>query len=252
MKSTVVIVTLNRKELASKLVTQIRKFNPSEEIIVIDQSGKQPNLCQGRNEGYKKALGEIIIYFDDDVEITENTIQSHLAEYEDDSVIGVAGRVINDDEPIPEKSAVLVGKVNNLLTDFTKNFWSTKKQIVEFPYGCNMSFRKNILAKVNGFDERIPAPSTAFDEIEIALRIKKFGKIIFSPTALVFHHRVTMGGTRAGDSFRKKQYYQSYGRLIKKHTPSSVKILAVGQLIVRILKEAPYALPSFIGGLLLP
>ena len=248
MKASAVIVTYNRPELVKRLAEQIRKFDPDTELVVIDQSGKEPNLCRGRNEGIAKASGDIIIFFDDDVEIMKDTISSHLKEFEKPNVVGCAGRVINDGEPVPTETKVIVGEANSLLTGFTKNFWSTKRQTVEFPYGCNMSFRKIALLATGGFDEKLPAPATPFDEIDIALRISNIGLISFSPQALVLHHRATSGGTREREAIRTKQYYQAYARMVRKNLPFPISLLSLSILKIRVIKEAPFALPSLLRG----
>jgi len=250
MKTSVVIATYGRLELAKKLVGQIHTFNPDIETIVIDQTKGSPNLCLARNQGIKKASGEIIIFFDDDVEITKKTIPSHIAEYHDSQTVGVAGRVINDGENIPQNSKVKTGQMNNFGTFFVKNFWGTKKQTVNFPYGCNMSFRKVVLEKIGGFDVKLPPPLSSFEEIDTGLRASKLGKIIFSPSALVYHHRAPSGGTRMDDRRRKNLYYQSYGRLIKKHIRFPEKFLSVLILIKRILTESPQSLEYFFRGII--
>lgn len=250
MKTSVVIATYGRLELAKKLVGQIHMYNPDVETIVIDQTKGTPNLCSARNQGIKKSSGDIIIFFDDDVEITQKTISSHVTEYHNSLVVGVAGRVINDGEYIPHKSKVETGKMNDLGTLFVKNFWGTKKQTVNFPYGCNMSFRKFVLEKINGFDEKLPPPLSSFEEIDTGLRASKSGKIIFSPSALAYHHRAASGGTRMDDRRRKNLYYQSYGRLIRKHIRIPEKFLSVLILIKRILSESPQSLRYFFRGLI--
>jgi GT2 family glycosyltransferase len=251
MKTSIVIVTFNRKELVTKLVAQIKMFNPEVEVVVIDQTDREPNLCRGRNEGISKSSGEIIIFFDDDVEVTSNTIGAHIIEYKDSNILGVAGRVVNDGEDIPTLSDVTVGEMNNLLTRFEKNFWSTKKQNVEFVYGCNMSFRKKALQSVGGFDEKLPPPLSSFEEVDVSLKIRKLGLLRFCPAALVYHHRALSGGTRIDQKRRNQLYYQSYGRLIKNHTPFPVSLLSLMVVELRVLRESPGSFEYLLKGFFL-
>ena len=251
MKVSVVIPTRNRPRLANSLKSQIKKFNPECEVIIVDQSNsKFPNTSKAKNEGIKKAKGEVIIFFDDDVEIIKDTIQSHLKEYSDQSISGVAGRVINDGDSLPKITDVEVGKMNRLGTDFTNNFWSTKKQFVVHPYGCNWSLRKSVLESVGLFDMDFPAPLSAFEEVDLGLRVSKIGKIIFSPGALVYHHRAQTGGTRVDQKTRNNLYYQSYGRLINKHIQLPQIIFSIFILSLRTLKESPGSIISFYKGLI--
>ncbi len=252
MKVTVVIPTYNRPGLAENLKRQILQYSPNCEVFIIDQSGSgEPNTSRAKNEGLRKSTGEIIIFFDDDVEITKDTIPAHIKEYEDPNVIGVSGRVINDGESVPSSNDVVTGETNNYLTKFNKSFWSTKKQTVEFVYGCNMSFRKKVLLAVTGFDEKWPTPLSAFEEIDLSFRAGKFGLISFSPYALVYHHRAISGGTRLDRKGRDTQYYRSYGRLISKHVAFPFSLVSVTVIVARIIKESPSSILSFFVGLII-
>ena len=128
MKVSVVIPTYNRPGLALNLARQIRKYEANAEIIIVDQSEKKEdpqkiresslkyilnsrvNTSIAKNIGFKETTGDIVIFFDDDVEITPTTIKAHLEEYGDRGVLGVAGRVINDGEPIPSKTNIETGR----------------------------------------------------------------------------------------------------------------------------------------------
>jgi len=248
MKTSIVIPTYKRPGLAENLKKEILRFNPEVQIIIIDQTNQSPNTSAAKNQGIAQATGEVIIFLDDDVEITKNTVQAHILEYTNPDVMGVAGRVINDGEIIPEVSSVKVGNINSLFTVFEKNFWSTKKQTVEFPYGCNMSFRKSALDITGGFDEKLPPPLSSFEEIDLAIRIRKLGLISFVPDALVYHHRATSGGTRMDTVIRTKLYYQSYGMIIRKHIPFPLSLVSLGIVKFRVIRECPHALINLIKG----
>jgi GT2 family glycosyltransferase len=250
MKVSVVIPTYKRPGLAERLEKQIQNYTPDCEVIIIDQSSSNtPNTSEAKNQGIQKSTGDIIIFFDDDIEITDNTISTHLEEYANLDIFGVAGRVINDGETVPPITDVITGQMNQFGTDFTKNFWGERKQFIVHPYGCNMSFRKSVLDKIGGFDTKFPTPLSAFEEVDLGLRVSKLGKIIFSPGALVYHHRAVSGGTRVDQRTRNNQYYQSYGRLLRKHIKFPMVVLSIAILKLRILKESPYSLFSFVKGL---
>ena len=209
----IVIPTFGRPGLAEKLKLQIEKFHRNNyEVIIVKSSG---NTSETKNKGIKMSRGEIVIFFDDDVEITKETIPSHLQTYSDHKIIGVAGRVINDSDRLPGNTDVDTGKTNLMGTKFDYKFWSTKKQEVDFVYGCNMSFRKSALLKIKGFDEQFPK---IFEEVDLSKRIKKLGKIIFEPQALVYHHKATFGGIRPEEKQAKqKLIFANYGRYLAKN-----------------------------------
>lgn len=240
----IVIPTYNRPGLTVTSATFIRKLHPTAEIIIVDQLSSDPisetdqkklnityinlttaHTAKAKNAGLKKTTGEIVFFFDDDLELTKDTISAHLKEYEDEQIIGTAGRVINDGEKIPLNTNVDTGRTNNAATKFSMNFWSTKKQIVDFPYGCNMSFRKKILSKIGGFDESFKI----FEEIDIAARARKYGDIMFVPEALAYHHKAASGGYRDPDLMkaRIKMRYYYYGKYIAKHVPFPLYIITL-------------------------
>ncbi|HBP51580.1 TPA: hypothetical protein DD455_04600 [Candidatus Shapirobacteria bacterium] len=264
MQISIVIPTYNRPGLAMNLAKEIRRYEPKAEIIVVDQStvkedpkkietlfvkyidDNKVNTSTAKNVGLAKATGDIVFFFDDDIEITPQTINAHLNEYEDPEVMGIAGRVINDGEEVPRTTDVETGKTNRFLTAFISNFWGTKRQLVQFPYGCNMSFRRSILKKLGGFDEKITPPG--FEEYDLGLSVTMKGKMIFSPEALVYHHRATTGGNRLKKTDWFKKYYWNYGRMIAKHVSLPGSIYSLVRIAGRILKEYPPAIGSFFTG----
>ncbi|MFA5770202.1 MAG: glycosyltransferase [Patescibacteria group bacterium] len=228
---TIVIGTLNRPKVVLSLINQLEKESKRIplEVIVFNQGIKfnfpkknnfslihldKPNTCKYLNLGWKKAKAPIILYLDDDVTITENTITSHIEAYKDSSIMAVAGRVINDGELTSADPQV--GKILWFGAEFTKNFSYEKQVFVDFPYGCNMSFRKITLEKVGGFDERLAPPIYSFNEVDIGYRINKIwpNSIVFKPEALVYHHRYKSGGTRnnfdPSDIFHANQFNYGY------------------------------------------
>ena len=166
--ASVIIPSFKRPGLAMRLVKNIRQFEPDIQIIIIDQENSsevvwvdvekyrvtyltldKANTSRAKNRGIQAALGEIVIFFDDDCEVTPDTIKKHLETYsQSKDIVGVAGRVINDDDTMPSDTVVDTGQTNFLATKFLMQFWSTKPQSVDFPYGCNMSFKKDVLDKI--------------------------------------------------------------------------------------------------------
>lgn len=216
---TVVIGTLNRPKVVWKLIQQLHDElqTPPLEIIVIDQSDdensaalqemlsryrditlvrQEANTCRYLNYGWRHAHADIVLYLDDDVSITDRTLTAHRQAYADLSVQGVAGRVINDGQEISNDGNV--GRILWYGAIITKNFSYDKTVFVDFPYGCNMSFRKQALEAVGGFDEHLSAPIYSFNEVDAGFRIAKRWKnsLLFLPEALVYHHRFGQGGTR--------------------------------------------------------
>jgi len=263
-KASVVIVTYNRPGEVVKAVKSIRKFNDDIQIVVIDQESTahlsdsdieslkieyynlpKANISAARNSGIEKASGDIIIFIDDDLELAEGAIDAHVHAYTD-GIAGTAGRVLVDGEEVPENTDVITGKTNSFGTNFIIKFWSTKKQYVDFPYGCNMSFRKSTLKEVGSFDPRF---DRMFDEIDLGVRIKKAGKkILFVPEALGYHHKAKEGGARETVDTKINIFYDNYGYYIAKNVNPILSLLALGKRTVSAFKEKPAATFFFIKG----
>ena len=261
---TIVIGTLNRPNVVMSLINQLVEESKriQIEVIVVDQSTSEnyneltkkfpkqinfklthfdkPNTVKYLNYGWKNAKAPIVLFLDDDVTLNEGTIKAHIEAYEDSSVKGVAGRVINDGEEISEDSSV--GKISWFGAMFTKNFSFKQLTYVDFPYGCNMSFRKQVFEEIGGFDEKLSPPIYAFNEVDLAYRINKRWKnsILFSPEALVYHHQYKRGGTRndfiAEDIFRSNQF--NYGYFLgKNYTWLENIICFLRRLPYQLIKE---------------
>lgn len=271
---TIVVGTLNRPQVVMQLVQQLIEESKkiSLEIIVVDQSSTEnitqlrdefpqlnnfslihfdkPNTCKYLNYGWKNAKAPIVLYLDDDVTITEKTIQSHCIAYADSSIHAVAGRVINDNEKISPDERV--GKVQWFGAQFSKNFTYEKRALVDFPYGCNMSYRKKTLEELNGFDEKLSPPIYSYNEVDLGYRISKKwnNSILFSPDALVYHHQYKRGGTR--NDFEMKKVIEcnnfNYGYFLSKNFNWMENIMCFLRRLPYQLTKEPAAIPAILKG----
>jgi glycosyltransferase involved in cell wall biosynthesis len=137
-------------------------------------------LSHARNTGMYAAKGEIIAYIDDDAYPDEHWLHYLAYAYTNTPHGGIGGPNIcpDDDGPIAKCVANAPGgPVHVLITD----------EIAEHIPGCNMSFRKDALMEIGGFD---PVYRTAGDDVDVCWRIQQTGRTIgFHPSAVVWHHR---------------------------------------------------------------
>ena len=206
----VIIATYNRykdlKEcLASLFDLDVKPF----EVIVVDSfsvdgtrklkncfpinfvSIKKRNRQSARNLGISIASGDIIAFLDDDVIVHRKWLESIVEPYSDNRVGGVGGRVVpygTSDKIYVRTSRNEVGKVFNsglVLGNF--DFLPENPIEVDSFIGCNMSFRRELLVQVEGFDENFIGTGYR-DDTDLCLRIRKLGyKLLFHPEALVWH-----------------------------------------------------------------
>lgn len=163
------------------------RLGNSARIVVSEKRG----LSHARNAGVKSAKGEIVAFIDDDAIADENWLSQMTSNYQDPRVLGVGGNIIPKWEGsrsvwFPEELDWIVGCSYKGLPQCRAS--------VRNPIGCNMSFRKNVFEKVGFFAThigRFGKKLLAGEEPEFSLRVLKAfpgSKIIYDPTAVVFHH----------------------------------------------------------------
>ncbi len=222
----VVIATLNRDR---PLCNTLRYFleaetYPSFEVIVIDQSTRHDtetrqflasaasrltyvqatyqNLPRARNHGARLARGEIVVYVDDDVEPLPGFLLGHATPYSDPAVLGVTGPAPGPGQPLRGRSEVGEQICSALLSRRHMRFDLSFEFPAQWAVGCNMSFRKQVIRDLGGFDENFVGP--AGDDTEFSYRVRKVGLILYSPAAHLVHVRAPSGGLR--DSAGQTRY----------------------------------------------
>ena len=146
------------------------------------------NMPMSRNIGLRSARGQIIAYLDDDAYAEPQWLEEIVAAYDDENVGAVGGRAINGQPGESSKGVYEIGKIlpNGLIT---QNFSADPGKIVDVDIilGCNMSFRREVLARLGGFREHYTATCNC-EETDMCSRVKKLGySIRFNPKACVEH-----------------------------------------------------------------
>jgi glycosyltransferase involved in cell wall biosynthesis len=195
----VVVCSYNGSATIRETLREIMKLNyPSFEIIVINDGSKDNfseivkefpvklistvnnGLSSARNTGMMHAKGEIIAYIDDDAYPDADwlnylayayTTTDHAAIGGPNIAPGTDGFIANCVANAPG------GPVHVLVTD----------ELAEHIPGCNMTFRREALMNIGGFD---PVFRSAGDDVDVCWRIQQSGRTIgFHPSAVVWHHR---------------------------------------------------------------
>lgn len=137
-------------------------------------------LSSARNTALAAAQGEIVAYIDDDAHPDPHWLKYLAITYIKTDFVAVGGTNI-----LPAKSELVAECVDNAPGGATHVLLSDR--IAEHIPGCNMSFRKDILESVGGFD---PQFVTAGDDVDVCWKMQKKGlKIGFNAAAVVLHHR---------------------------------------------------------------
>ena len=154
--------------------------------------GKGSNRSGGKNIGIKKASGDVIVFLDDDIEITEYWLPELIKSLQQSDI--VAGW-----SPNPESASLPRVSVD------------IEGQDITLP-SCNIAYKKHVLDKVGLFDETM----VTAEDVDFNYRCIQNGFTIdYNPKMKVFHyHRNTFNG------FAKQAFWNGYGRkqLNRKHT----------------------------------
>lgn len=143
-------------------------------------STENRGLSNARNTGWQEATGEIVAYIDDDAYPDPDWLHFLAYTFLTTDYVGVGGPNIAPpgDGPIADCVANAPGGPVHVLLSDTE---------AEHIPGCNMSFRRENLAQIDGFDARYRA---AGDDVDLCWRLQERGwKIGFHPSAIVWHHR---------------------------------------------------------------
>ena len=192
MKFSIIIPTFNRNDLLNRcLLHLIPEFQTTicpYEVIVSDDSiddnakelilknfpwvkyisGPKTGPASNRNNGAKYAMGEWIIFLDDDCIPGKDWISSYeIAKKINPKFLVLEGKTIADRERkrFDEEAPV------NLEGD---NLWS-----------CNFAIQKELFFSLSGFDEGFPY--AAMEDTDFQCRVKFKNQILFVPNALVIH-----------------------------------------------------------------
>ncbi|GAA4402978.1 hypothetical protein GCM10023187_18620 [Nibrella viscosa] len=214
-KISVIVCSYNGSATIRDTLDGLLKLDyPNYEVIVVNDgstdqlaciAGEYPfrlistpnrGLSNARNTGLYAATGEIVAYIDDDAYPDPHWLHYLAYSYLNTNHAGVGGPNLlpGNDGPI----AMCVfhapgGPVHVLTTD----------EIAEHIPGCNMSFRREVLLEIGGFD---PIYRAAGDDVDVCWRVQQQGYTIgFHPSATVWHHR-----RNSLKAYWKQQ--QGYGR----------------------------------------
>jgi len=170
-----------------------------------------------RNYGIDASKGDVLVFVDDDVRLSESFVETHAKIYDNEDVGAVVGQVLTPRHPEPVDAppigqATWYGQIHARLH-------ANQRGVVGQGRGCNMSVRREALDTVGGYDSYLHYR----EEADLLRRIHKDGwKVVFNPEASVFHREYDEGGTGLGSQLPKEQLeeisqYETYFQL--KHFP---------------------------------
>jgi GT2 family glycosyltransferase len=164
-----------------------------------ERTGGRAGASSARNLGALKACGDILIFIDDDVEVSEeiisriiNTLESSKA----DAVVVAYG--------VPPPGSNVFSAYKHLWI-----MWSYQRSpdYIDWAFTSTFGIKRDVLKRIGGFDETREA-ATGTDDIDIGMRLYKAGARIYLDKAVGTTHlkRFTLGSLIRNQFVRSRSF----------------------------------------------
>jgi GT2 family glycosyltransferase len=209
----IAIPTFGREDVLIDTCAQVmQQMGRDMELLVIDQTashsprvqetlegwqraGKiryifqsEPSLTKARNRALQEAAGDIVLFLDDDVILSEHCIAHHLRWYEQPSIAAVSGETYNcldPDHPPPMDQPTLNTR-RHCGTDSAGPAGTTT--------GNNHSVRRDVALAIGGYDPRFVGSALA-EDMDFCRRLIRSGYTVwYDPEAWLIHLTLKTGG----------------------------------------------------------
>jgi glycosyltransferase involved in cell wall biosynthesis len=225
MRFSVIIATLGRPDVLTRTLDSVAACDPApDELIVVDgdpERSSEPatassrpfpvgymtapkGLPKQRNAGIDKALGDVLVFIDDDVSIPKDTFAVLESIYSEGSIVGATALIV---EPTTQRIGKKHSPMRRLLPGggpegtFTRYGYPRRlvdletERDISFMHGSFMSVRAEVGRRVR-FDEILPGYALAEDE-DFSYRVSQEGRIRFVPSLEVIHAKEGHGSRDA-------------------------------------------------------
>ena len=238
LSASIIIPSLNRPESLKRVLSSLeaQTVKPME-CIVLTEEGP---LARIRNEGAKKAKGEVIVFIDDDVFCSPEWLEGILQPFNRPNIGGVSGRAVITTRYRRQRDLFRFPKIKGLYDRIflegrehdpgriTKaGTWTTGASeegcdyegSVDYLEACNMAFRRTLFEQAGGFDETYGCIGD-WSEPDLSFRIRKLGYVLwFSKLAKLYHEPSRTGAYLKRDACqaRLSNYLLFSRRWVKPH-----------------------------------
>lgn len=216
MKATVVIPTYNRSKRLGELLRCLaaQRGDALARVVVCDDGSTddtravaqgfagrlpleyrwQPNLGfragQARNLGIDSALGEVVLFVDDDVLVAEDFVAAHVAAHAEEGpprvVVGYRHRAFGFEREQPRWEDIVAGEPDDRVEVLGADGHGLRAHETPwfFVYSCNFSVRRE--AAEHRFDEGFHG--WGMEDLEFGYRLWRAGHaVVAAPRARVLH-----------------------------------------------------------------
>jgi glycosyltransferase involved in cell wall biosynthesis len=222
--TSIVICTRDRPDFLARCLASIRHQTLSpNQVIVVDNASKlantrevalaagvdyvreeRPGLDFARNAGARAAIGEIVAYTDDDVQLHSRWLERLVSAFDTPEVMAVTGLVLpaelETEAQLHFETYWGFGRGYRRI-DFGSIFFASDQTrgcpVWEIGAGANMAFRRGAFEKVGFFDERLDVGAAGCSgDSEFWHRVLAHGGVCrYEPSAVAYHfHRRDWAG----------------------------------------------------------
>ena len=160
------------------------------EVISVRLREQRNNMPQARNAGLAAASGDILAFIDDDAMVQPGWLAALIKTYCNETIGAVGGRVIEMPAPYCDEvrgSPRMFVKPSGRVIGKDYGLYSTEEVEVDHLRGNNMSFRREVLEQIGGFDANYTLTNVR-EETDLCIRVKRAGwRIMYVPTMAVVH-----------------------------------------------------------------
>jgi len=202
----VIIIDHNSSDNTAEI---IKKFKSDKIKYFLNTESK--GIASVRNYGIKKSNGNYIFFTDSDCMPAKNWVEEGMQILLNNDVAGVEGKTIAENQNF------------GVSQHFVENYEGGQYQT------CNIAYKRENLIECGMFNEKY---RIAYEDLDIAIRIKKKSSIYFNSDMLVFHQLVqwSVKGLML-NAFRAKDKVM----LVKEHNYKEIlnyRILEINSLIL--------------------
>jgi GT2 family glycosyltransferase len=225
----VIVVDQNDDE---RLVPVLREF---ERAFTLSRLRCQRGLSRSRNAGLAHARGDIVGFPDDDARYEGNTLSRvHAFFAGNPGVGGLTGRALADprDRATPRFAR--------------RARWVTPEAAWTCGISCTMFFRRALVERIGGFDERLGLGSgtrwLAGEEADLLLRALESGARVRYDPSLTVRHPGHRGAFTDAARIRGATYGRGMGFVMRRHGMTSARFA------YQLLRPAGGAVLAMLGG----
>ena len=244
IRISVIIPTYNRRHVLERTLPGVlaQDFPPQdyEVIVVIDGSTdgtaellrdlkpkcslrvlESQHLGAGaaRNVGIRAAVGELVLFLDDDLITTPGLVRQHSSAHAGADPSVVQGRMCiapDSSQTIIRHAIERIGDAyyGRIIPDMDLRFPEGMSSVYVLSYLVNSSMPRDVLVRCGGFDEQF----LAAEELDLGLRLWKMGlSFRYRPDAIVYEYYVKSSATYlqsqaralgAGDLRASRKHYE--------------------------------------------